>query len=67
MLTSRKPLYSFFNGLRISFYRLLLLVLLFCGHPATACGILVPQLGFKPMFPALEGQSLNPWATREVH
>ena len=26
-----------------------------------ACGMLAPQLGIKPMFPALEAQSLNHW------
>ena len=31
-----------------------------------ACGILVPQPGIKPMAPALEVQSLNPWTARKV-
>ena len=31
-----------------------------------ACGILVPQPGIKPAPPALEVQSLNQWAAREV-
>ena len=31
-----------------------------------ACRILVPQLGIKSVPPALEGWSLNHWATREV-
>ena len=30
------------------------------------CGILVPQLGIKPVPPALEAWSLNHWATRKV-
>ena len=32
----------------------------------TACEILVPQKGIKPMPPALEAQSLNHWTAREV-
>ena len=32
----------------------------------TACGILVYQPGIEPTTPALEAQSLNHWATREV-
>ena len=32
----------------------------------TACGILVPCLGFKPTPPAWEVQSLNHWTAREV-
>ena len=31
-----------------------------------ACGILVPQRGLKPVFPAVEVQSLNHWTSREV-
>ena len=31
-----------------------------------ACGILVPQPGIEPLFPALEVQSLNCWHVREV-
>ena len=31
-----------------------------------ASGILVPQLGFKPVPPALEVKSLSHWTTREV-
>ena len=31
-----------------------------------ACRILVPQPGIKSVPPALEGWSLNHWATREV-
>ena len=37
---------------------------LFFGH--TACGILVPQPGTKPVSPALGEQSLNHWTAREV-
>ena len=37
---------------------------LFCC--ATACGILVPQPGIKPMSPAVEAQSLNHWIIREA-
>ena len=32
----------------------------------TVCGILVPWPGIKPVSPAMEAQSLNPWTTREV-
>ena len=32
----------------------------------SACGILVPQPGIKPMPPILGVQSLNHWTTREV-
>ena len=32
----------------------------------TACGILVPRLGVKPMPLAVERQSLNQWTAREV-
>ena len=32
----------------------------------TACRILVPQPGIKPTPPAVEGQSLNHWISREV-
>ena len=39
---------------------------LFCWPCYTACGILVPQTGLKPTAPALEGEVLNHWATREV-
>ena len=31
-----------------------------------ACGVFVPWPGIKPVSPALEAQSLNHWATREV-
>ena len=31
-----------------------------------ACRILVPQGGIEPVPPAVEAQSLNLWATREV-
>ena len=31
----------------------------------TACGILVPQPGIKPVPPALEAQSSNHWTARE--
>ena len=31
-----------------------------------ACGILVLQPGVKPMPPAVEAWSFNPWTTREV-
>ena len=31
-----------------------------------ACRILVPQPGIKPVPPALEAWSLNPWTAREV-
>ena len=37
----------------------------FWPHSA-ACGILVPQTGFKPVPPALAVQSINHWTTREV-
>ena len=30
------------------------------------CGILVPPPGIEPMPPAVEAQSLNLWASREV-
>ena len=30
------------------------------------CGILVPQPGIEPTHPALEAQSPNYWATREI-
>lgn len=30
------------------------------------CGMLAPQLGIKPMFPALEVQRLNRWTAEEV-
>ena len=32
----------------------------------TACGILVPRPGIKPMPPAVEAQSLNHWTTRGI-
>ena len=32
----------------------------------TACGILVPQLGVKPVRPAVQAQSLNHWTSKEV-
>ena len=32
-----------------------------------ACGILVPQPGIKPMFPAVETQGLNHWEVPKVH
>ena len=32
----------------------------------TACGILVTRPGIKPMYPAVESQSLNHWTAREV-
>ena len=38
----------------------------FLVAPHMACGILGPWPGIKPMLPALEPWSLNPWATREV-
>ena len=31
-----------------------------------ACGLLVPQPGIEPVFPALEVQNLNHWTTKEV-
>ena len=31
-----------------------------------ACGILAPQPGIEPTPPALEGEVLNHWTTREV-
>ena len=31
-----------------------------------ACGILAPQPGIEPAFPALEAWSLNHWTAREV-
>jgi len=31
-----------------------------------ACGILIPQPRVETKYPAVEGQSLNDWATREV-
>ena len=34
--------------------------------PCVAYGILVPQPGIEPAPPALEGQSLNHWTTREA-
>ena len=34
---------------------------------ATACGILVPRPGIRPVSPALEKQCLNLWTAREVH
>ena len=36
------------------------------GAHYAACGILFPQPGIEPTPPAVEGQSLNPWTTREV-
>ena len=44
---------------------LLLLCLIFWPHFA-ACGILFPWPGIKPMFSALEVQSLNHWTASEV-
>ena len=43
-----------------------LLFFLFLAMPYTACEILVPQPGIKPMPPAVEAWSLNHWTTREV-
>ena len=43
-----------------------LLMGFFWGGCQTICGILVPQLGIKPMSIAFEAQSLNHWTTREV-
>ena len=40
--------------------------LLFFWPCCVACGILVPRLGIKPMFPAVEVQSPNHWTAREV-
>ena len=37
-----------------------------CNLSCTACGILVPQPGIKPMSLALEAQSIPHWTTREV-
>ena len=31
-----------------------------------ACGILVPQPGIEPVFPAVEAWSLNHWTVREI-
>ena len=39
--------------------------LLFCPH-CSACGILVPWPGIKPMPPELGAQCLNHWTTSEV-
>ena len=36
------------------------------GCCCTACGILVPWLGFKPVPSVLKGQSLNHWTTGKV-
>ena len=42
-----------------------LFIYLFWPHP-TACKILVPWPESEPVSPAMEAQSLNHWATREV-
>ena len=42
-----------------------LIFLIFWPH-STAGGILVPQPGIEPAYPALEAQSLNHWTTREI-
>ena len=39
---------------------------LFFWPCCTACGILVPQPGIKPMSPALKSWSFNHWTTSEV-
>ena len=44
----------------------IILALFFFRLCNTACGILVPRPGIKPMPPAVEAQSLNHWTTREV-
>ena len=36
------------------------------GPNPTACGILVPQPGIRPVPPALEAQSLSHWTARKV-
>ena len=36
------------------------------GPNPTACGILVPQPGIRPVPSALEAQSLNHWTVRKV-
>ena len=36
------------------------------GGLDTACGILVPRPGIRPIPPALEAQSLNHWTAREI-
>ena len=38
----------------------------FFGLCRVACGILVPQPGIEPMYPALDEWGLNHWTTREV-
>ena len=38
----------------------------FFGLCCVACGILVPQPGIEPMYPALDEWGLNHWTTREV-
>ena len=46
-----------------SFKKTYLFIYLFSHH--MACGILFPQPGIKPVPPAVEGQSLNHWTTRD--
>ena len=61
-----KLFFAFFNySLFLSCFPALLFFFFFWPC-RTACGILVPQPGIKPMPPAVEAWSLNHWTAREV-
>ena len=48
------------------FWWVFFLFVCFFATLRVVCRILVPQLGIKPMLPAVEVQILNHWMSREV-
>ena len=59
-------LFSMGVALFLSFFFVIGTSIIFFWPRLVAYGILVPRPGIKPVPPALEAQSLNHWATREV-